>query len=86
MRHWRAREYTSGLAPKSMVAGLGAWAFVAKHRRLYRLAAALSARMLKLVARNGRVRALPLMRNWFAVRDFPAPQGSTFQSLWAKRE
>jgi L-lactate dehydrogenase complex protein LldF len=86
MRYWRAREYAAGLAPKTMTAGLGMWAFLAKRPALYRIAAAAGARVLKLVARNGRVRALPLMRNWFVVRDFPAPQGKTFHELWAARK
>jgi hypothetical protein len=29
---------------------------------------------------------MPLMRGWFAVRDFPAPQGKTFQELWKARK
>jgi L-lactate dehydrogenase complex protein LldF len=86
MRHWRAREYASGLAPKSVTAGLGTWAFFAKHPALYRWVAATAARLLKLVARRGRVHGLPLMRNWFAVRDFPAPEGKTFRELWAARK
>jgi len=86
MRYWRAREYTDGLAPKAMVAGLGVWAFLAKRSRGYRLATAITARVLKLLSRNGRVHALPVMRNWFAVRDFPAPQGKTFRELWAARK
>src|SRR6185437_2659998 len=86
MRYWRAREYASGLAPKSMVAGLGVWAFFAKHPALYRVVAGIAARFLKLMARRGHVHALPLMRNWFAVRDFPAPQGKTFHELWTARK
>jgi len=86
MRHWRAREYAEGLAPKSTIAGLGVWAFLAKRPALYRLAAGIAARLLKFIARRGRVHALPLMRNWFLVRDFPAPQGRTFQSLRANRK
>jgi L-lactate dehydrogenase complex protein LldF len=85
MRYWRAREYASGLAPKSTSAGLGFWAFFAKRPALYTLAAKTMARVLRLFANNGRVRALPLMRNWFAVRDFPAPQGKTFRELWSAR-
>lgn len=86
MRYWRAREYADGLAPKAMVAGLGVWAYLAKRPRVYRLAAGIAARVLKLLSRNGRVHALPVMRNWFAVRDFPAPQGKTFRELWAARK
>jgi L-lactate dehydrogenase complex protein LldF len=68
-----------------MVAGLGIWAFAAKRPKLYRLGARIMARILKLVSRDGAVHALPLMRGWFAVRDFPAPQGKTFQELWRER-
>jgi len=86
MRYWRAREYASGLAPKTMVRGLGVWAFFARHPMLYRSGTSIAAGLLKRVSRAGRVHAVPLMRNWFLVRDFPAPQGESFQSLWAKRK
>jgi L-lactate dehydrogenase complex protein LldF len=87
MRHWRAREYAQGLAPKSAVFGLSLWAFAAKRPWLYRLCARVAARVLRQRARkNGFVHALPLMRGWFAVRDLPAPEGKTFHDLWrAKR-
>ncbi|MBV8978882.1 MAG: lactate utilization protein [Alphaproteobacteria bacterium] len=42
MRHWRAREYADGLAPRPVVAGLGVWAFLAKRPALYRAATALA--------------------------------------------
>jgi L-lactate dehydrogenase complex protein LldF len=86
MRYWRAREYAGGTAPKAMVAGLGVWAFLAKRPTFYRLATAIAARVLKLLSRNGRVHALPVVRNWFAVRDLPAPQGKTFRELWTARK
>ena len=85
MRHWRAKEYADGLAPKATVAGLALWAFAAKRPALYRQATKIIARLLKLMSRKGAVRALPLMRGWFAVRDFPAPEGKTFQELWRER-
>ena len=86
MRYWRAREYASGLAPRTMVFGMGVWAFFAKRPALYRMLAAIGARSLRVVSRKGRVRALPLVKNWFAVRDFPAPQGKTFRELWDARK
>ena len=86
MRHWRAAEYAQGLAPKSITFGLGLWAFAAKRPALYRFAASLMSRLLKLVARDGGVRALPVLRGWFAVRDFPAPQGRTFHAQWRARK
>ena len=37
MRHWRAKEYADGLAPKAIVWGLSFWAFAAKRPALYRV-------------------------------------------------
>ncbi|MDE2463971.1 MAG: lactate utilization protein [Alphaproteobacteria bacterium] len=82
MRYWRAREYAAGLPPFSYRAGIGLWAFAAKRPVLYRLATRLSSRLLKLMARNGRIRALPLAGGWFAVRDLPQPEGKTFLEQW----
>ena len=87
MRYWRAREYASGLAPRSSVYGLSVWAFAAKRPFLYRFVARLAARLLKWRAgKTGTVRALPLLRGWFAVRDLPAPEGRTFHDLWRQRQ
>jgi len=86
MRHWRAAEYAQGLAPKSIAFGLGLWAFAAKRPALYRLGTSLMARFLKLLGRSGTVHALPAMRGWFAVRDFPAPAGKTFHEQWRARK
>ncbi|HEX3673846.1 MAG TPA: lactate utilization protein B [Rhizomicrobium sp.] len=86
MRYWRGVEYESGLAPKGMVAGLGLWAFATKRPALYRFGAAMMAHILKFAGgKRGHVRSLPLPRGWFAVRDFPAPQGKTFHQLWKAR-
>lgn len=85
MRHWRAKEYADGLAPRAAVFGLGIWSFAAKRPALHRLGAKIMARLLKVMSRNGAVHSLPLMHGWFAVRDFPAPQGKTFQELWRER-
>ena len=86
MRHWRAVEYAQGLAPKSITLGLDVWAFAAKRPALYRFGTALMARVLKLLGRGGTVHALPVMQGWFAVRDFPAPQGKTFHEQWRARK
>jgi L-lactate dehydrogenase complex protein LldF len=82
MRYWRAVEHAQGLAPKSVTFGLALWAFAAKRPFLYRFGASLLARLLKFMSRKGAVHSLPLMRGWFAVRDFPAPAGKTFHEQW----
>lgn len=86
MRYWRAREYALGLAPRTQTLGLGLWAFAARHPRFYRLGASMAAHVLKILGgRRGAVRGVALSNGWFAVRDFPAPQGRTFQALWRGR-
>jgi len=87
MRYWRAREYASGLAPRTTTFGLSLWAYAAKHPTLYRAAAAFAARTLRTLAgRRGHVRAIPAVYGWFVARDFPAPQGKTFHELWKARK
>ncbi|HMN51268.1 MAG TPA: LutB/LldF family L-lactate oxidation iron-sulfur protein [Xanthobacteraceae bacterium] len=85
MRHWREREFERHLQPAAMRYGLGFWAYFAKRPALYRAATALAARLLHLFGGKGRFRALPLAGGWTRHRDFPAPQGSTFQSQWTNR-
>jgi L-lactate dehydrogenase complex protein LldF len=87
MRYWRAREFAAGIAPPATRLGLGLWAFAAKRPGLYRLGARMAARVLKRFGgRRGVVKALPMAKGWFAVRDLPAPEGKTFQELWADRK
>jgi L-lactate dehydrogenase complex protein LldF len=85
MRYWRAKEFESHMAPKAMVFGLSFWAFAARHPAIYRSGARLLARLLKTISRDGAVHSLPMMRGWFAVRDFPAPSGRTFHEMWRSR-
>lgn len=42
MRHWRAKEYADGLAPRTITTGLGIWAFAAKRPALYRVLTAVA--------------------------------------------
>jgi L-lactate dehydrogenase complex protein LldF len=35
---------------------------------------------------RGRFSRLPLAGGWTKYRDFPAPQGATFQSQWKARQ
>ncbi|HYE00011.1 MAG TPA: LutB/LldF family L-lactate oxidation iron-sulfur protein [Alphaproteobacteria bacterium] len=86
MRHWREMEYERGHQPRIVRHGLALWAFFAKRPRLYRRAAGAAMRLLGLFGRvHGRYEALPLAGAWTRHRDFPAPQGATFQQQWAAR-
>jgi L-lactate dehydrogenase complex protein LldF len=87
LRHWREREFAQRLTPPAWRFGLKSWAWLARRPALYHLGAAVGARALGLAGRRrGRFRALPLARGWTAVRDMPAPEGRTCQSLWAERQ
>jgi len=86
MRFWREREFERQLSPATVRTGLALWAFFARRPWLYGIATDLAARALALVGRaHGRFRWLPFARGWTDQRDFPAPQGATFQSQWRRR-
>jgi L-lactate dehydrogenase complex protein LldF len=87
MRHWREREYAKGLSPSVYVTGLSAWAWVARRPALYHVLAELASRALGWAgSARGRFRVLPLAAAWTRARDMPAPEGRSFQRLWAERQ
>ena len=86
MRHWREREFSRHLAPATQRYGLKLWAFFATRPVLYRGAARLAHRALRIMAAGrGRIRLLPLAGAWTKHRDFPAPERRTFQELWKEK-
>ena len=87
MRHWREREYERHLSPSTVRWGIGVWAFFAKRPRLYQFATRWAMRVLGNAGYGkGRFHALPLAGGWTKYRDFPVPEGRTFQELWAERK
>jgi L-lactate dehydrogenase complex protein LldF len=86
MRHWREREFERHLSPAAVRGGLGLWAFAAKRPWLYRLGTRVAMGALSLLGRRrGRFSTLPLAQGWTRHRDFPAPEGKTFQAQWRSR-
>jgi L-lactate dehydrogenase complex protein LldF len=86
MRHWREREFERHLNPATVRWGLGLWSFFARRPWLYRLATGIAAGVLaSLGKRDGRFASLPLAGGWTRHRDFPAPEGRTFQEQWRAR-
>jgi L-lactate dehydrogenase complex protein LldF len=87
MRHWREREFERKLSPAAYRTGLSLWAFLAQRPALYQALSGIGMRVLGWAGRHrGRFRALPLASGWTGVRDLPAPEGRSFQSLWAERQ
>ena len=87
MRHWREREFSWRLSPPVYRSGLKLWAWVAQRPALYHALAGVASRVLGWAGlHRGRFRSLPLAQGWTAARDLPAPQGRSFQSLWAEHQ
>jgi L-lactate dehydrogenase complex protein LldF len=86
MRHWREKEFERHIQPNGMRRGLLAWAWMAKHPKLYHSASRLVMNCLGFMGqRRGAFKRLPLAGGWTAHRDLPAPEGQTFQQQWAAR-
>ena len=84
MRHWREEEFKAGDMPLAYRLGLKAWAAVAKRPRLYHGLVRILMHLLGAIGRRrGAFRRLPFARGWTKHRDLAAPQGRTFQALWA---
>lgn len=87
LRQLRVREHTEKLSAPRTRWALAAWGFLARRPVLYRWVMSAAARLLGLLGRRqGRFRKLPLAEGWTAARDFPAPQGKSFQAAWRQRQ
>ncbi len=87
MRQWREIEFEKGNPPLFVRMALRGWASMANWPWAYHLFARIMSRAMKLAAgRKGAFSWLPLATGWTKHRDFPAPQGKTFQDLWAERQ
>jgi L-lactate dehydrogenase complex protein LldF len=87
MRKWRAREFGEdkiGYIPKF---ALATWGYFAKRPRAYHVLNRVAVVALHTLARSkGSFKYLPLAGGWTRHRDLPAPQGRTFQQLWAEQK
>ena len=86
LRQWREKEFEKHLTPATVRSGLGVWAYFAKRPKLYHAATRIAARVLTNLGHGeGRLSSLPFASGWTKYRDFPTPQGKTFQQLWKER-
>jgi L-lactate dehydrogenase complex protein LldF len=87
MREWRNQEFASGGGTAVARRGLALWSLIARRPRLYHLAARLGVAVFGAIGRTkGAFRRMPLAGEWTRHRDLAAPQGRTFQQLWAEHK
>ncbi|MDD3518728.1 MAG: lactate utilization protein B, partial [Chromatiales bacterium] len=85
LRRLRTQAFEAKITPARTRLALRAWALLARRPRLYRQVMNLGMRLLAgLGRRHGRFTRLPFAGGWTAARDFPAPQGASFQTQWRK--
>ena len=85
LRAWRERLHRAGRGSLFARLGLSAWAFMASRPGLYHAILAPLIRALgNMAGPSRRFRRLPFLSAWTKARDFPAPEGETFMSLWAE--
>ncbi|WP_440995396.1 LutB/LldF family L-lactate oxidation iron-sulfur protein [Arhodomonas sp. SL1] len=84
IRRLRDWQFDAGLGSRTSRLGLQAWAWVARHPRLYHGLTRVGTRALRLVGGRGSARRLPLAGGWTGSRDLPLPEGSTFQAAWRR--
>lgn len=82
LRGWREKSWREGLEPTSMRAGLGVWAWFARHPRLYRLATAVASRSLRSIGPGGWLTRFPMASAWTRHRDMPKPAERTFMTQY----
>jgi L-lactate dehydrogenase complex protein LldF len=86
LRQWREAAHASGVSGWGSRQLLKLWAATAKRPALYHVLARAGVALLRMSGgARGSFRSLPLGRGWTRFRDFPVPQGKTFQQRWAKR-
>ncbi len=86
LRKLREQQFEEKLTAKPVRWGLAAWAFLARRPALYQAAMQIGVGALAILGRKrGRFRWLPMASGWTGARDLPAPQGFTFQEMWAAR-
>jgi L-lactate dehydrogenase complex protein LldF len=83
----RGQQAAEGRGPAWLKLGMKLWVWTMGSPALYRLGQKLAAFGTRLLAHEGRIRALPPPLNaWTRRRDFPAFAGESFRERWRRRQ
>jgi L-lactate dehydrogenase complex protein LldF len=87
LRKLRERQVERRLRPWHEMLALRVWGWMARHPRLYALAAAAGVRYLRTLRNSdGMIGSIPFASGWTKTRFMPAPaSGRTFRALYAAR-
>ena len=87
LRDLRGEERDRKLSAASLRRGLKIHGWLLRLPVLYRFFTAIAIGLLhRMGRRRGHLHSLGIKNAWSAVRDFPAPEGSTFMSQWQQRK
>jgi len=86
MRKWRERAFSRELLPSVQRTALAFWAFFVRRPQLYKAATRLAMGLIGFMWKGRpNLNRMPFLGAWTKSRDFPVPQGETFQTQWAKQ-
>jgi L-lactate dehydrogenase complex protein LldF len=86
LRRWRDQVFERDLTDWKTKWGLKWWAMFAKRPALYHFLVGMKMQAVaKFAGKKGHFKSIMLMSGWTDSRNFPAPQGKTFQALWKER-
>lgn len=87
LRQWRSQVYNRDLLDWKTKWGIKYWSILAKRPALYHFVVTPKVRLLAWCAKkSGHLKSIPMLKGWTENRNFPAPEGKTFQRLWRERQ
>ena len=84
MRYWREKAFYKNVQPSLERWWLAVWSFFVKKPWVYGLVTRFGVMALKVLVARGKISWLLFTKGWTKGRDFPIPEGGTFQSAWRR--
>ncbi len=79
------KSWRGEIQPTATRASVAVWAFAAARPKLYHLGLAFALPLMRLFARGGWIKKMPLASGWTNGRDLPKPPSSSFMAQYARR-